>query len=926
MIQYGGFFILAALGLCALLVVAVVMAGSVGGRGVGAGLSALFRNWNHLCDNLEEQVLALDFYRLEEGYDSTKPLILCKDGGLMALYEMSGLDPEPISEQELAFASNAIRRGVEAFGTANLEGRWKGGFFEVQQYYLRRRKSPPRLEKPHRDSEVLSFLSDKLYEFWEARETYDDRLYWAVKFYPKFKDKEWMRLRSPRSKVKLLAAQLEDEAAMVRRHLKIFEENVNAFSILRPRMAFALKPLGEQGAYEVMYEMTNKKENGDPPPLNPNRTLLSQVCFSTRTDVPGKHYQINERPSKILTWKNPPTHSMPNTFTRFQKNCQFPFTMVQIFRGVDFKEQQSWLQRNINFGTALGSKSKAASVWVEEAVDYEGCITTEGAHAFNWYFSMVVEGESIAEMEDRASKLGSQMKVIFGAEPMEEVAHRLLAELSTIPGNGILNQRRNVISSKNIGHLAAVYRLGDGDTKPHMLFGDRKNGVFSYSVFTPREPSWNKAVLGLPGSGKSVLIGEILRSVAMYPCQIYVIDRGNSYGPFFEFLRSESPDLVSVQRFQSGDFKFNPFPMAWAMKEREKQQTEGTYRTALPDGSTLSCPVEAAQTFFENWLCGLVADNPDGLTPTQKNRVDRALKGGDAAGDAGFFKEFENQCETYLNAQGFGREVPPPKPLTELLTPMRNECPEFVDTIELWTRGLRGSFFDSGQDTMSSAKYMYFELEGIDKDPMLAAPFVSALMGSIWARITDPRHLRERKVIVIDEAWSFLGHPAFASVIDMMFRTIRKFNGFVVLATQTPGDIMKGKSRDLLQCMAEQFIYPGFSEPTYFKEDLLLANHQVELHKSLRQDAQKREVFYWTKSGLTRALDVVLTPEDYWIVTTNANDKDWRNAFVRHFGSLRLGVEKLVEACGNMTLPNEETRLSRVKAYAEQNRIAVWSL
>lgn len=114
MIQFGGFFILAAIGISALLILAVVIAGSFGGRGVGAGFAALFRNWNHLSDNLEEQVLALDFFRLEDGYDSTKPLVLCKDGGLMALYEMSGLDPEPISEQELTFASNAIRRGVEA--------------------------------------------------------------------------------------------------------------------------------------------------------------------------------------------------------------------------------------------------------------------------------------------------------------------------------------------------------------------------------------------------------------------------------------------------------------------------------------------------------------------------------------------------------------------------------------------------------------------------------------------------------------------------------------------------------------------------------------------------------------------------------------------------------------------------------------------
>ena len=40
-------------------------------------------------------------------------------------------------------------------------------------------------------------------------------------------------------------------------------------------------------------------------------------------------------------------------------------------------------------------------------------------------------------------------------------------------------------------------------------------------------------------------------------------------------------------------------------------------------------------------------------------------------------------------------------------------------------------------------------------------PFLAALMGSVWQRIKDPRSLREKKIVVIDEAWSFLAHPAF---------------------------------------------------------------------------------------------------------------------------------------------------------------------
>ena len=890
--------------------------------GVGAGLKALVTNWNKLSDNLEDQILPLDFFRLEYGYDPEKPLVVCKDGGLMCIYEMAGLDPEPISERELDYASNAIRRAVESFAASGLEPRWKGGTFEVQQYYLRQKKGAPVLEKPHRKSEVLEYLSDKLHEFWEKRVTFDDRLFWVVKFYPKFKDREWLRLRSPRQKVVLYQKALDYQAEMLRRHLKIFEENVNAFSVQRPRMGFGLKPLTEEGAYKFIFQMVNKRTD-DPAPFTPTKTLLSQIAYSSRIDVPGRNFAVNDRPAKILTWKNPPQHSMPNTFARFQKNCQFPFMLCQIFKSVDFADQSAWLKRNMSFGTAIASTNRGAREWVEEATEYENTISSEGGHPFNWYFSVFLDGANLAELQDHESKMSSQMKVIFQAEPLEESSHRLLAELSMIPGNGVLNQRRNVVTSKNVGQLATIYRLGDGDARPHMLFGDRKNGVFAYSVFTPREPSWNKAVLGLPGSGKTVLIGQILRSVLAHPCQIYVIDKGNSYGPFFEFLKTESPELVSVQRYAGGDFQFNPLPLVWALQEKARQEADGTYHAVMSDGSYLPCPVEAAREFFEGWVSGLIAGDRAMLTPTEKNRLDRALKGSDASGNGGFLRNYEMQCRTYIKTLAEGREIEPPQPLTDFLTFIRNEAPDFEDTIELWTRGKRGKIFDSGKDTLSQAKYCYFELEGIQGDPLLAAPFVSALMGSIWAQVTDPRNLRERKVIVIDEAWSFLSHPAFASSIDLMFRTIRKYNGFVVLATQTPQDIMKGKARELLQCMSEQFIYPGFSEPVYFKEDLLMGQHQIDLHTSLRQDAQRREVLYWTKSGLTRVLDVVLAPEDYWVVTTNAIDKDLRNIFSAYYGSLRAGLEKLVEACGGATIPHEDTRIMRVRAFAERHGITL---
>jgi type IV secretory pathway VirB4 component len=505
------------------------------------------------------------------------------------------------------------------------------------------------------------------------------------------------------------------------------------------------------------------------------------------------------------------------------------------------------------------------------------------------------------------------MKLMGSGEVLEERSNRMLAELSTLPGNGQFGLRFNRVTSRQVGDLAMAYRLSPGDKPPFLLFGDRKGGVFSYSLFSRREPSWNKAVLGLPGSGKSMLMNAFLLGTAMFDSQAYVLDKGNSFGPIFELLAQEMPSEVAVMRLRGGEFRFNPFPLTWALGERDRQIAAGEHRKVMEGGEQLPCPVEDARVFFEAWLDGLVGQKA-GLTPTEKNRLDRALKGDD--GKSGFFRDFENQSRAFMRLDRGRVGARPPRPLSILLTHLKNEAPELVPVVELWTRPPRDRYFDSGSDSVASAKYIYFELSGLEDDPLLAIPFVSALMGTIWKRIQSPRAMAQRKAVIIDEAWSFLTQPAFFRVIEDMFRTIRKFNGFITLSTQSPKDLKDGEARKLLQTMAEIFLYRGFSEPEFMERDLHLTAHHQKLHESLREDDQRREVFYVSKNGLNRVLSVEISPALYWFATTDGEDKHWRSLFCQHFGFVE-GIRHLVAACADKTIPGGELRIAKVRAYAE---------
>src|SRR5207248_7594067 len=88
--------------------------------------------------------------------------------------------------------------------------------------------------------------------------------------------------------------------------------------------------------------------------------------------------------------------------------------------------------------------------------------------------------------------------------------------------------------------------------------------------------------------------------------------------------------------------------------------------------------------------------------------------------------------------------------------------------------------------------------------------------------------------------------------------------GCVTLWTQSPKDVKDGDARKLLQTMAEVFLYRGFSEPEFMERDLPLSAHHQRMHEGLREDDQRREVYYVSKNGLNRVLSVEISPALYW--------------------------------------------------------------
>jgi hypothetical protein len=899
---------------------------------------------------LVNKLYMYDFFRYYEGWVPAEPIVYSFRGGFIAYIKVKGIDPEAFGPDTIADASAAVQRAFNGCRDEMLDPEFRGGQWEIINYFIRSRGSSPGLVKPTVENETLAYLWEKTNSYWEHKDTFVDEIIFTIHYSPRFvTNTEQIDFESETYHVDLIYPVFVRLARVFKGVVRSFLEDLNAFQTLKPKAGLGAAWMSEEEIHRFLYSFVNKTSQ-EPLPLDGSLPLLNQVCMTERRDPPGgEGYFIGDKRCDVITFKRFPTRTHGNLFVQIIENCKFPFVICQIFNSTDTQKVLKKNDANVKFAASLMKMQASADRYYHEGKTLEDTVNNRGNVLYLWKFACIVLGDTQHQLEDRSQKLKSYLKSVYSCEAVSEPhALRMVCELSTIPGNGFLNQRQIIASSENAGDVSFIFKRDNGQEHGDLILGDRIGGVYKYSVFDGNLVSWNFALLGLTGSGKSLLMNMLVNALICHPHQIYVIDKGNSYGTLFKALEESNPEAVAIMRVSSGDFKFNPLPFVSALRKRRDQVASGTYKMRMQDGEEIPCPVEIAKINFTAWIQVLLGNGRE-FTPEEKNKLDIALNG--EAGSSGFFMDYEYQCQRYIdrmeeiernlavveenldglsdsevmaNVSALGRAPKLPKPLSELRKYVANYASEFSDSLEIWTKGEYAKFFDSGEDSLAQAKAVYMELQGLERNPQLIRPFVAALIGiSIWQRCIDPFCLHESKMIAIDEAWSFLTDPTFLRQIEEQMRTVRKYGGCVGLITQSPAEITRGDNIKLFDQVNRVLAYKGFSDPVVYEDIMDLNVHQINLHKSLRQDHLVHEVFYWDRRGAVRVFRVEVDPYRYWYVTSNAKDKDLRNSFVAHYGGIIEGIEHLVRACDGRTIGHENYRVKAVKKYAETNNFSL---
>lgn len=167
--------------------------------------------------------------------------------------------------------------------------------------------------------------------------------------------------------------------------------------------------------------------------------------------------------------------------------------------------------------------------------------------------------------------------------------------------------------------------------------------------------------------------------------------------------------------------------------------------------------------------------------------------------------------------------------------------------LQQWAHGASlGWVFDNAHDTFNIQHIDNFGIDGTEflDDPMTCAPITFYLLYRI-TQLLDGRRL----VIFFDEFWKWLQDEAFNDFVYNLLKTIRKLNGLVIPATQSPDEILKNKISRAVVEICSTSIYLANPDADYddYVNGLKVTPEEFKIIKNL--DPMSRQ-FLIKKSSL----------------------------------------------------------------------------
>lgn len=443
---------------------------------------------------------------------------------------------------------------------------------------------------------------------------------------------------------------------------------------------------------------------------------------------------------------------------------------------------------------------------------------------FGYYTSVILLSDPDPQYLREAAREVAKIVNNHGFTARIEDVNAVEAYLGSMPGNTYANVRRPLIHTFNLCHLLPFTAIWPGsehhpcpfypEGSPALLYA-KTDGATPFRLTLHAGDLGHTAIIGPTGSGKSTLLATIVAQQFRYKrSQVFVFDKG-----------------------------YSMLPLSWAAGGQH-------YDIAGEDAELAFCPLARVnepgeQTWAAQWLESLIELQGVNITPAYRSEIFRAV--------------VQLGQSTTQSSQ---------RTMTNLLVVLQDET--LRDALQPYTlRGMAGHLLDAEEDGLQEDIFQVFEMEHLmNKGDKLVLPVLSYIFHRL-----EQRFKGQPTLLVLDEAWVMLGHPAFRAKIREWLKVLRKANVAVIFATQSLTDLTKSGIADVIfescpskillpnpEAITEQF------RPLY--SSIGLNSRQIEI---LAQATPKREYYQIHPDG-RRLFELGLSPVELAFVGASGKE------------------------------------------------------
>jgi len=508
-------------------------------------------------------------------------------------------------------------------------------------------------------------------------------------------------------------------------------------------------------------------------------------------------------------------------------------------------------------------KDEAELAKLAEATElYETLIQT-GQRLVGVTIQVVVEASSLDGLAERTRRVQNQLRDHRLTFYTELRAHdRELGK--TLPGLGAHSKRTQLVTSNNAADIFPVFTECAGDKTPCLLFETSRGYLYNFDPFERSRDNWNGMILGASGSGKSVFTNMLISmAMATRPGRIMIVDfAGETKSSYLMIAKLFGGQFFPVLS-DSNDYAINPFPTkAEAWDGAGLKATVSSFLVVLTD---LLIANEGASMDSELYRVILTR----GLEDTY-----RVIKDAETAP---IYSDLLETLEGYVGLE----EVD------------QGRLETIVKLLRGFLSGPNAKFLNRPSTINPNAPFVIFDLFGIDALPMNVREALVFLVCSYVKNLAFDASDAGRKYVFLDEVAQLIKRDSMKSLLDELYSTARKHNTSVWTITQQYAAYKESALSGVIAINSTSLVLLSHANDVRARDlvsdDLALNGRERELFDSLRtRKGVYSELLIKTqvlddagvKKDIASKCRLALSPRDYEICTSDAEDRKIQNTFI----------------------------------------------